>query len=292
MPPANWQDFERLTLDSMKRVWSDQYAQRHGRSGQPQNGVDVFGKNYHNNEWTGVQCKKKTWATKPGADAPSNSLTTAEIDAELNKAASFTPPIARFVIATTAPADALLQKHVNLINAAGPSLQVNLRFWDDFVHDLNNDRNLMFLYYEDVLKYRGDYKADEHYYRLIRMAFDRPALRVPVQSENSADELDDALEHTTSAIQLGRLVDRDKKVIDETRRPNKVHSDLRLAIKALDNARKVLTEGRRRGDIANMNGWVMLRNPSDVQLIDRYRQEAVSHVNDALSANGVEILTP
>jgi hypothetical protein len=42
-PPANWQDFERLCFDIYSRLWKTNDAQMHGRVGQPQAGVDVYG---------------------------------------------------------------------------------------------------------------------------------------------------------------------------------------------------------------------------------------------------------
>lgn len=42
-PPKNWQDFESLCHDLWKEIWKDPNAQKNGRSGQEQHGVDVFG---------------------------------------------------------------------------------------------------------------------------------------------------------------------------------------------------------------------------------------------------------
>jgi hypothetical protein len=42
--PANWQDFETLCLAIWREIWGDPNAQKNGRTGQPQAGVDVFGR--------------------------------------------------------------------------------------------------------------------------------------------------------------------------------------------------------------------------------------------------------
>lgn len=42
-PPKSWITFEDLILELFKAVWGDPLAQKNGRAGQPQNGVDVFG---------------------------------------------------------------------------------------------------------------------------------------------------------------------------------------------------------------------------------------------------------
>jgi hypothetical protein len=42
-PPSNWQDFERLYVDVFSRIWKTNDAEMHGRTGQPQAGIDVYG---------------------------------------------------------------------------------------------------------------------------------------------------------------------------------------------------------------------------------------------------------
>jgi hypothetical protein len=42
-PPKSWETFEDLCLALFKAVWRDPNAQKHGRRGQAQAGVDVFG---------------------------------------------------------------------------------------------------------------------------------------------------------------------------------------------------------------------------------------------------------
>lgn len=292
MPPANWQDFERLTLDWAKKSWKDCYASRNGRGGQAQGGVDVYGKNYVQGEITGIQCKKRTLVTKPGADSPSNTLTTDEIDQEIIEALKFKTRLDRFIIATTGPRDEPLQQHVRTINAGNPNMKISLMFWDDFVHDLNHDPDLMFLYYEDVLKHRNSYTPDEHYFRLIRMAFDRPALRTPVRSENQAADLDEALKHTGNTITTGRLIDRGGQVIDEAPKPKSLSKELTKARGKLEKARTLLTEGRSDGRILDQDGWVLVQDYKLAREIDELRLEAISLLNEVLQQKGLETLPP
>lgn len=290
MPPANWQDFERLTLDWAKRKWKDCYAKRNGRGGQAQGGVDVYGQNYVQDEYTGIQCKKRAWKTKPGADAPENTLTTAEIDEEVAEALKLNPRPHRFIIATTGPNDEPLQEHVRTLNAGSPIMKVSLMFWDDFVHDLNNDPDLMFLYYANVLKYRNSYTADEHYFRLVRMAFDRPALRTPVRSENKAADLDEALKHTSNTIATGRLIDRDGQTIDQAPKPQSSLADLTSASRKLEKARTLLADGRSDGRISDRDGWVYVQDYTLAQCIDDLRLEALVLLNKVLREKGLETL--
>ena len=111
-PPANEVKFEALCLALFRAEWADPLAQRNGRRGQEQAGVDIFGINHAQDgkQW-GVQCKCK--------DARlGKTLSASEVDGELALADGFTPPLAHFIIATTAANDAKIQQHVRALNAA------------------------------------------------------------------------------------------------------------------------------------------------------------------------------
>jgi len=102
-PPSNWQDFERLCHGLWKEIWGDSNTQRHGRTGQPQAGVDVFGRPKGQSRYAGVQCK--------GKDARyGGQVTEDELREEVNKAKSFQPPLREFILATTANTDAGIQE--------------------------------------------------------------------------------------------------------------------------------------------------------------------------------------
>lgn len=103
-PPSNWTTFEDLCHALFKKVWQDPLAQKNGRRGQPQCGVDVFGsRNGDRQSFCGVQCK--------GKDANYGSKAAlSEITAEIAKAESFAPPLEHWVFATTAPVDGRLQE--------------------------------------------------------------------------------------------------------------------------------------------------------------------------------------
>jgi tetratricopeptide (TPR) repeat protein len=111
-PPVNEVKFEALCLALFRAEWADPLAQRNGRRGQEQAGVDIFGINHAQDgkQW-GVQCKCK--------DARlGKTLSASEVDGELALADGFTPPLAHFIIATTAANDAKIQQHVRALNAA------------------------------------------------------------------------------------------------------------------------------------------------------------------------------
>ena len=103
-PPKSWIDFENLCHSLFCAVWNDPYAEKNGRSGQKQSGVDIFGSpNQNYGHYHGVQCKGKN--ANYGAYAE-----VSEIEDEITKADKFSPRLHHWIYATTAPVDAKLQK--------------------------------------------------------------------------------------------------------------------------------------------------------------------------------------
>lgn len=57
-PPKLWDKFEILCCDLWQEIWNDPDAQRYGRLGQDQEGIDIIGTlKDHSHE--ALQCKKK-----------------------------------------------------------------------------------------------------------------------------------------------------------------------------------------------------------------------------------------
>lgn len=79
---------------------------------------------------TGVQCKNV------------DTLSLAEIKAEITKAETYTPPLKSYVFAVTFPRDAKIHKQINILSA-DRSLQGNFRvglwFWDDIAFFLSRE---------------------------------------------------------------------------------------------------------------------------------------------------------
>ncbi len=126
-PPRSHEDFEDLCLDLWKELLADPDAQKHGRSGQPQAGVDIFARR-PDGAWVGISCK-----------ARSKTLAVRELDDLVEKARHFEPSLSGFVIATTAPRDVRLQRFAremtDLQRKAG-SFSVAVYSWDDIVDEL------------------------------------------------------------------------------------------------------------------------------------------------------------
>ena len=100
--PRDWQVFEDFCRDLFAAEWNDPEAQKHGRSGQDQKGVDVFGR--RNGRWQAVQCKRRS-------AFPEKKLTEREVRNEVEEAREFEKgSLDTLVVATTAPPDTKLQK--------------------------------------------------------------------------------------------------------------------------------------------------------------------------------------
>jgi len=121
--------FESLCLDLWKDIWGPaSEAQKNGRSGQKQAGVDVFGKNGPES-WVGVQCKQRNEGLRSrlGAD---------ELEAEALAAQSFEPRLSRFVVATTGAPDVAVQERARILSDRGP-FPVSVWFWSDILRELD-----------------------------------------------------------------------------------------------------------------------------------------------------------
>jgi hypothetical protein len=130
-PPKDSAAFVSLCLELWKDIWQDHGAQKNGRSGQPQAGVDIFGQ--HRGNWIGVQCKQKNGLLR-------NKVTVKELEDEVKAARKFKPPLAKFILATTAPRDAKVQQRARLLTAQH-KLQglfyVEAWSWDDIWSELH-----------------------------------------------------------------------------------------------------------------------------------------------------------
>ena len=99
--PSDEQAFERCMEVLWRLILRDSTAQRYGRRGQRQHGVDIVGRRDGVPEQiVGIQCKLK---------GEGKFLEEEEIRDEVKKALGFRPPLSEYVIVTTAPDDAQFQ---------------------------------------------------------------------------------------------------------------------------------------------------------------------------------------
>ena len=139
--PKNWQDFESLCHKLWRSIWGDRNAQKNGRQGQNQAGVDIFGRPTYSRGFHAVQCKGKD-------DNYDTDLTTEEIDAECRKAKSFQPKIKNYIIATTRPRDTKIQKYcLDLTERKEYPFPVSVWSWDDIEPEVVARENILRTHY-------------------------------------------------------------------------------------------------------------------------------------------------
>ncbi len=142
--PSDWDGFQDLCLQLWKEMWRDPNAHHNGRIGQAQNGVDIWGKDKFDHDYSGVQCKGKNvnYLSK---------LTTAEIDAECKKALNFQPSIKSFIMATTSPRDKVVQQHCRNLNKKKIyPFSVDTWAWDDIEDEVQCRPTIMDRFYPNV----------------------------------------------------------------------------------------------------------------------------------------------
>lgn len=135
--PSNWQDFETLCKLLWGEIWDcSDSIKRHGRQGQKQHGVDVYGYVEKYNGYCGIQCKGKD-------DYTNAQLTEDEINAEIEKAKTFEPALSLLVFATTANKDAKIEGYIRKKDVENRKLglfKIDIASWEDIVDHLERYR--------------------------------------------------------------------------------------------------------------------------------------------------------
>ena len=122
--PSDEQAFERCNEILWRFILKDDSVQIHGRRGQRQDGVDLFGIRDDNlNQIVGVQCKLKSDGKIVEED---------EVKKEVEKALKFRPLLSEFYIVTTAPDDAKLNQLALVLSdsaSKGRDIDIKVRVW-------------------------------------------------------------------------------------------------------------------------------------------------------------------
>jgi tetratricopeptide (TPR) repeat protein len=134
-PPKDWQAFERYSRLLFELSLGDPATQNNGRQGQPQHGVDIFGRRGGaGGPLVGVQCK--------GKDVDyGGTVTEAELRREVEKSKGFKPEIREFILITTAPDDASIQEAARLlqqsVQSEGRDLTISVWGWGRLQQEIN-----------------------------------------------------------------------------------------------------------------------------------------------------------
>ena len=150
--PENWQDFEKLCKKLWGEIWDcSDTIKRNGRSGQKQDGVDVYGIPKGENQYYGIQCKGKD-------DYTNSVLTSKEVDEEIEKAKGFKPALKQFIFTTTANKDVAIEEYVrqkDIENRQNGLFEVCLFCWEDIV-DLIEERQDTYDWYINNCQYKDN----------------------------------------------------------------------------------------------------------------------------------------
>ena len=147
LPPQNWDDFEQLCHSLWTNLLSDPETKMHGRRGQSQNGIDVYGSDFHmgRGQLVGVQCKGKD-------NYLERNLTEVELREEVGKATLFQPTISKFILATTGKRDVNIQaftRTVNTENTNNGLFTVSTWSWPDISEEIQSYPTLLRKYYPE-----------------------------------------------------------------------------------------------------------------------------------------------
>lgn len=143
LPISDWEKFERFCRDLWADLWKNPELERHGRQGQPQAGVDVYGESRPDRKFGGIQCKRK--------DAyADSSLTEKELRKIVNAAKKFKPRLDKFVVAYTGKRDVKLQRVARDItqkHKASGWFTVSVASWNHIVDLLGSHREVADKYF-------------------------------------------------------------------------------------------------------------------------------------------------
>jgi hypothetical protein len=138
--PKSWVEFEEISLTCLKIKWSSPTLTHHGRQGQSQAGVDIYGPDELGRH-IGVQCKLM------------EEISIKIITDEIAKAEAFKPKLQAFYFATNASSDVNLQREIRRISesrVAKGNFPVGIFFWEDLIQELVKNSSEFGKHYPDI----------------------------------------------------------------------------------------------------------------------------------------------
>ncbi|WP_407523731.1 hypothetical protein [Methylobacterium oryzisoli] len=289
-PPLYWQQFEDLTQSIVEMVYGVPTADKIGRPGQAQDGVDVYASRSRVGA-VGVQCKRLDDLDENNHPLPGGPISRKLLRSEASKAMEFQPALDVWVLATTAKRDAAAQRQARLLDEEQRSIgrfQVLLWFWDDYVTWLNAFSDLQKRYYDQIIGIRSARDQDRLIIETIATAFHRPAFTDPLGQEHF-DDLLQALKDTQAALRTGELVDRQsrhviRKAVGGWRYLEEPawKAGLRDLDGELTALRGLLVEGIKDGRLAQRHGYLDISDLSLARELDRRRHGCLTRLNDLL----------
>jgi len=303
-PPQNWQDFEDLVVDVAKLEYpAATEVTAFGRAGQDQSGIDVVVD--HPSGLVGIQAKSRRLYTANGRLRTNGDFEPKDLDEMIREADAFHPKLSTLIIATTVLRDTALQAHllkVNGVRQKSQSARVAIWFWEDFIIHLLRNGHLYLKYWENVLRKIPGFSPERMLLEVVRDAFQRPAFMTPIHSENNGDHLLQAIKDTQETLATGVQRNRETRTILQQAPLGysgltdvNLRKFLETAWHRLQDARNLYTQALGRsgqwGPVIDQRGdFLEIRDPQVARGLDRFRQESVDAVNEALKTLGLQQL--
>lgn len=192
--PENWQDFESLCKKLWGEIWEiPNKIKKNGRLGQEQAGVDVYGKPKGENQYWGIQAKGKD-------DYTNAKLTESEITKEIEKAKTFEPNLAVYIIASSTNKDSKIEKFVrikDIENQKNGSFEILLFCWEDIV-DLIEENADTYNWYLNGIGQKGRFDFDISFNDLqesltLNPVFEKTITRYKMTSKSDSELLMESL---------------------------------------------------------------------------------------------------
>lgn len=147
-PPKDWQAFERHSRLLFEHSLNDPRTQNNGRSGQPQHGVDIYGRRGGAaGPLVGVQCKGKD-------EDYGGVVAEAELRREVKKTEKFEPALNEFILITTAPDDGVILEAARKleleVRADGRELSISVWGWGRVQQEINRFGEVIKAFHPDA----------------------------------------------------------------------------------------------------------------------------------------------
>jgi len=210
---SNADEFESMIRDICALEWDDPHTEKYGRSGQKQNGVDIYGRPSDlNGNYYAAQCKLR----KTG-----KQLSQTTIKYEVNAARQFPHSLALLILATDTARDTDTQILVNQISTAeerAGSFRVIIWFWDDITTRLA-------AYPQLIIKYYRDYFANLTTLPLVERLIDTP-LQIICPNQSPSNERTVLEEHLTlRGIRIAKVTHRGHNTFAAPQQPDSSSPD-------------------------------------------------------------------
>jgi hypothetical protein len=275
-----------------QRSWDDDEAALHGRGGQRQDGVDIYGHD-RKGRVVGVQCKRRSLFDKDNTPCVEDALSEKLLRHEAEAAEKFTPELEAFVLATTLPRDVHLQKIARKVSKerkdAG-KFGVTIWFWTDTLDVLNRNGELLRWYFKHLVHPAARVDPDKLILGVLESAFTRPAFTTRMHVENGGGDFLKAMADTQQALNTGLLVTRDGEVVE--RAPNFRRLSNPDWVKRLTGVGRLVQESRDEYTRAEKAGEIWHEGylavaPDVADRLNRLRGQALLELNAVLREAGM-----